>query len=138
MQRQLTVPVLDVVAAGADEVRAAWALSLVQMGELSAARQVLSLAPGDLATLGMLTDPTRRPPVPRSALSQEVRDTEPSEPVTLDHRNSRLAFGKHAGGAAVLENEGDSQRLAEVASALAMARVLRKSLKQSVWGVSQR
>ena len=51
---------------GSDEeaVRAARALSLVQMGELSAARQALegaSLAPGNLATLGMLTDPTRRP-----------------------------------------------------------------------------
>ena len=44
--------------------RASRALSLVFMGELSAARQALegaSVALGNLATLGMLTDPTRTP-----------------------------------------------------------------------------
>ena len=84
---QLTVPVSDVTAVQMRRPSATRALSLVQDGRLSAARQALegaSLAPGNLATLGMLTDPTRRPPVPRSALSQEVRDTEPAEPVALD------------------------------------------------------
>ena len=57
---------------GPDEesARASRALSLVHMGELSAARQALegaSVAPGNLATLGMLTDPTGRPPVPRGS-----------------------------------------------------------------------
>ena len=86
-----------------EAVRAARALSLVQMGELSAARQALegaSLAPGNLATLGMLTDPTRRPPVPRSALSQEVRDTEPAEPVTLDPLEFLTCLRKARRGAA--------------------------------------
>ena len=47
--------------------RAARALSLVQSGEISVGRQTLegaSFAPGNLATLGILTDPNRRPPVP--------------------------------------------------------------------------
>ena len=145
--RQHTVPVSDVVAAvqmrRPSEPRgpSLWCRweSLVQMGEVSAARQALegaSLAPGNLATLGMLTDPTRRPPVPRSALSQEVRDTEPAEPVALDPLEFLTCLRKARRGAAagpsgmtsdhlfpMLENEGDSQRLVEVASALAMARV---------------
>ena len=57
------------------------------MGELSAARQALegvSVAPGNLATLGMPTDPTRRPPVPRRVLSQEVQGAQPVVPSTLD------------------------------------------------------
>ena len=39
-------------------------------GELSSARQALEVAPfvsGNLATLGILTDPSRRPPIPRRA-----------------------------------------------------------------------
>ena len=64
-----------------DAVRASRALSLVQMGELSSARQALEgapLAPGNLATLGILTDPSSRPPIPRKALSEEVRVAEPA------------------------------------------------------------
>ena len=70
-----------------DAVRASRALSLVQMGELSSARQALEgapLAPGNLATLGILTDPSRRPPTPRRPLSEEVRVAEPAEPFVLD------------------------------------------------------
>ena len=109
----------------AEAVRAAGALSLVQIGEPSAARQALegaSLAPGNLATtLGMFTDPTRRPPVPRSALSQEVRDSEPAEPVILDPLEFLSCLREARRGAAagpsgmtsdhlfpMLENEGDS------------------------------
>ena len=47
-------------SADEEAVRAARALSLVRMGELSAGRQAFkgaSLAPGNLATLGILTDP---------------------------------------------------------------------------------
>ena len=46
-------------SADEEAIRATRALSLEQMGELSAAQQALegaSLAPGNLATLGMLTD----------------------------------------------------------------------------------
>ena len=121
------------------------------MGELSAARQALegaSFAPGNLATLGMLTDPTRRPPVPRSALSQEVRDTEPAEPVALDPLEFLTCLWKARRGAAagpsgmtsdhffpMLENEGDSQLLVEVASALGMARVPEEISLRSAPGV---
>ena len=51
--------------------RAARTLSLVQVAELSTARQALegtALAPGQLVTLHTLTDPQRRPLVPRSGI----------------------------------------------------------------------
>ena len=83
VQRQHTVPVSDVVAAARQALEGA------------------SLAPGNLATLGMLTDPTRRPPVPRSALSHEVRDTEPAEPVALDPLEFLTCLRKARRGAAV-------------------------------------
>ena len=56
------------------EKRANKGLSLVQIGELSAARVVegAEVAPGTLATLRELTNPERRPPRPRQELSQEV------------------------------------------------------------------
>ena len=64
-----------------DEVqRASRAMSLVQVGELCAARQALegaALAPGSLATLRILTDPERRPPVPREAVSDRVTRAAP-------------------------------------------------------------
>ena len=70
-----------------EAARAARALSLVQLGELSAGRLALegaSLAPGNLATLGVLTVSNRRPPVPRQELSQEIRRSEPLNPFELD------------------------------------------------------
>ena len=122
-----------------EAVRATRALSLVQMGELSAARQALegaSLAPGNLSTLGMLTDPTRNPLVARSSLSPEVLNAQPSEPFILDRVEFLTCLRKSRRGAAagpsgmtsdhlfpLLENEGDSERLAEVASLLAVGRV---------------
>ena len=63
------------------------ALSLVHMGELSAARQALEgapMAPGTLATLRALTDPERRPPIPREGLSREVAETQPVERFELN------------------------------------------------------
>ena len=73
---------------GPDEesTRASRALSLVHMGELSAARQAMegaSAAPGNLATLGVLTDPTGRPPVPggfsaRRCSMRSLRNLSPS------------------------------------------------------------
>ena len=122
-----------------ESARASRALSLVHMAELSADRQALegaSVAPGNLATLGMLTDPTRRPPVPRGVLSQEVQGAQPAEPFTLDPMEFLICLRKACRGAAagpsgmtsdhlfpVLENEGDSQRLVEVASLFAVGRV---------------
>ena len=63
------------------------ALRLVHVGELSAARQVLEsadVAPGTLATLRELTNPARRPPVPRQGLSKQLRHSEPRESFQLD------------------------------------------------------
>ena len=122
-----------------DAARASRALSLVQMGELSSARQALEgapLAPGNLATLAILTDPSRRPPVPRRALSEEVCVAEPAEPFVLDSLEFLVCLRKaRRGGAAgpsgmtsdhlfpVLESEGDSESLARVASMLAVGNV---------------
>ena len=62
------------------EKRAERARSLVHLGELSAARVALEgaqVAPGTLATLRELTNPERRPPVPRQRLSDEVMQSSP-------------------------------------------------------------
>ena len=71
--------------------RAARVLSLVRVGELSAARQALegaAFAPGTLATLAALTDLEKRSPFPRQELSQEVLRTEPAIQFKLDELNS--------------------------------------------------
>ena len=107
-----------------EATRAARAMSLVQVGELSAARQALegaALAPGNLATLRALTDPAKRPPFPREELSVEVAHVEPEEPFQLDAEEFLLYLRKARRGAAAgrsgmtsdhlfpaLENEGDS------------------------------
>ena len=117
-----------------EAARAARALSLVQMGELSAGRQALegaSLAPGNLATLGVLTDPERRPPFPRRALSQEIRRTAPRDPFVLDPVELLICLRKARRGAAagpsgmtsdhlfpVLENEADSELFVQVCAQL--------------------
>ena len=58
---------------------------LVQVGELSSARQALegaALAPGNQATLRQLTDATMRPPQPREPLPPEVLNHVP--PIAFD------------------------------------------------------
>ena len=68
------------------EQRARRAFHMVQLGEVSAGRQVLDgacLAPGDLKTLNALKDPTRRPPVPRDPLPDSVAQCEPQERFSL-------------------------------------------------------
>ena len=62
-----------------DEIakRADRAQSLVQMGELSAARQALegaAVAPGTEATRAALTDPAKRPPAPREPLPRHLAE----------------------------------------------------------------
>ena len=67
--------------------RAARALSLVQMGELSAAKQALEGAPvalGNMATLRALTDPEKRPALSREELSKAVAEAQPTEQFELD------------------------------------------------------
>ena len=107
---------------------AARAMSLVQVGELSAARQALegaALVPGNLATMRALKDPAKRPPFPREELSVEVARVELEEPFQLDVEEFLLCLRKARRGAApgpsgmtsdhlftVLENEGDSDLFA--------------------------
>ena len=62
------------------EERAAKALVMVQMGELSSAHQVLegaALAPGTPATLAALRDPTRRVDQPRDPIPPALMDLVP-------------------------------------------------------------
>ena len=42
------------------------------------------MAPRTLATLRALSDPERRPPVPREGLSREVQQAEPAEHLELE------------------------------------------------------
>ena len=122
-----------------EAMRAARAMSLVQVGELSAARQALegaALAPGNLATLRTLTDPARRPPLARERLSPELARTEPSEPFQLNIDQFLLSLRKARRGAApgpsgmtsdhlfpVLESEVDSGLFGQVGSLLAVGKV---------------
>ena len=73
---------------GRDDIksRVRRAETLVHLGELSAGRQALDgaeLAPGNLATLAQLTNPERRPPVPRDPLSGSATAV-PERPFELD------------------------------------------------------
>ena len=117
--------------------RAARAMSLTQMGELSAARQALegaAVAPDTMSTLRALTDPEKQ--LPRTPLSREVADAQPSEAFQLDSIEFLTCLRKARRGAVagpsgmtsdhlfpVLENEGDSNLLCRVASLLAVGQV---------------
>ena len=73
---------------GEDDIksRVRRAETLVHLGELSAGRQALDgaeVAPGNLATLGQLTNPERRPPVPRDPLSGSATAV-PERPFELE------------------------------------------------------
>ena len=99
-------------------MRAERAKTLVQLGELSAARVALEGAEREL------TNP-RRPPFPRHEVTREVADTRPAVSFTLDQDlfliSLRTSRRRAAGGpsgmtAPVLDNEADSALLAEVGS----------------------
>ena len=110
--------------------------NLVQLGELSAARQALegaNVAPGNLATLRALTNRDRRPPFARQELSQEILHSEPAEPFVLDGNAFLVCLRSARRGAAhgpsgvtadhlfpILEREVDSGMLVQVASRLAV------------------
>ena len=120
-----------------DEARAARALSLVHMGELSAARQALEgapVAPGTHATLRALADPERRPALPREPLHAEIANLQPAVPFQLDTDLFLVNLRKSRRGAApgpsgmhsdlhlfpLLERPRDTELLAPVASAMAV------------------
>ena len=122
-----------------DGKRAARALSLVYMGELSAARQALEsapVAPGTMATLRALTDPEKRPPVPRDDLSGVVAELQPAAKFELDSVEFLVCLRRARRGAAagpsgmtsdhlfpVLESEVASELLSQVASLLSVGQV---------------
>ena len=87
------------------ERRALRAETLIQMGELSSARQALEradLAKGDRHTLGLLTDVNRRPDRPRDPLPEELTACEPMAMFDLDEqlfsRNLRSSRRGAVGG----------------------------------------
>ena len=99
---------------GSDDVekRALRAEFLVQVGELSSARQALegaALAPGTQATLDAMSDATRRPPHLRTPLSPEVLEHVPRREFELDeptfNKNLRSARRGAAGGQSGLTTE---------------------------------
>ena len=68
------------------DIRAERAHRLIQLGELSAARQALEgdpPAPGNNATLQLLRDPERRPAAPRGPLAPELAGHQQTAPSIL-------------------------------------------------------
>ena len=114
---------------------AAAAVGKWSSGELSAGRQALegeSVAPGTLRTLRALTDPERRPEVPREPLLPEFSHHVPRARVVLDselcttnlRKSRRGAAGGPSGMTAehlkgLLESEDDSLLLVDLANSLA-------------------
>ena len=119
--------------------RASKAPSLVKLGELSAARVSLEgaeVAPGTLTTLRELTNPERRPPIPRQELSQEIARSDPAVPFDLDVDEFLIglpsARRRAAGGPSgmtsehpfpLLDSERDSSVLTRVATFMARGEV---------------
>ena len=117
------------------EQRAARALALVQMGELSAGRQALEgaeLAPGTQQTLESLRDPNRRPPRTVDALPVRIMEHEPAERFQLDEHKFATNLRKSRRGAAagpsgmttdhlrpVLDNPRDSHLFFQLGEQLA-------------------
>ena len=119
--------------------RAARALALVQMGELSAGRQALEgadLAPGTMETLRELRDPVRRPARIRQPLPPQVTDHMPDRPFELEEygfaqvlRSSRKGAAAGPSGMTVdhlrpvLENPRDTHLLFTLGEKLARAEI---------------
>ena len=108
--------------------RAQRARHLVQMGELSAARQALTAAPTAPAThstLEELRDPARRPPEPYQHLSPEVSNFQPDQPIQLPAPQPPEIQTRSTSDTLrlVLDDEEATQRLTAVAQSLARADV---------------
>ena len=122
------------------ESRAARAEALLQMGELSAARQALegaAVAPGDDATRSALQNPAKRPPVLRDPIPDDILNAMPTTPIVVDPegiaRNLRNARRGVAGGPSgmtsdhlrvLLESDHDTALFCRAAQDLARAHVL--------------
>ena len=121
------------------ERRAARAEMFVHLGELSSARQALegaSVAPGSNQTLGMLSDPAKRPPILRDPIPEEVTRHVPSSPFEMDeHRFLRNLPSARRGAAGapsgmtvehlriLLDNTRDSKMFFRVCENLAQGKV---------------
>ena len=94
------------------------------------------LAPGNEATWAALTDPTRRPPVPRTEVPPELLSHQPAQPVHLSARAAASALRSARRGGApglsgmraehlklLLQDVNAIELLAEAATQLAQARV---------------
>ena len=119
--------------------RVARAMARVQLGELSAARQALGgaeVAPGTLATLAELTNPERRPQVPRQPINEDIMRMVPGEQFQLDPDEFLIGLRKTRRGAAagpsgmtsdhlfpILESEADSDLLVQVGALLSIGNV---------------
>ena len=79
-------------------------MMLVQLGELSSARQALEgaeLAPGTQTTLNALKDPSKRPPVPRDPLPLDIGDFIPAREFEQEeHKFARNLRSSRRGAAA--------------------------------------
>ena len=113
--------------------------NLIQMGELSAARQALDgdpVAPGNDATLRALRDPQRRPQAPRGPLAPELTGFQPTSLVELEQdrllKNLRSARRGAAGGPSgmtadhvrpLLDSERDAESFCRMCEEFARAQV---------------
>ena len=114
-----------------DERRAARALSLVQMGELSAGRQALQgaeVVPGNDRTLEMLRDPRKRPPRTRvgDEVPAEILEHMPDVPFQLDEQKFLTNLRNSRRGAAAGPSGMTSDHLRPVFDTLQDARLLYK------------
>ena len=125
--------------------RAKRALQLTQWGELSSARQALEgalVALGNEETLSQLTDPSRRPAVPRTPIIREFVEHNPEDQVVMDGevllknlRNSRRGAVAGPSGLTgdhlrvILDSESDCVALCEFARVLVVGKVPREVMK---------
>ena len=89
IESRIHIPIVGRRRKNSNEQRAARADALIELGEVSSARQALEaaeIAPGNMDTFMKLTDPEKRPPALREAdpIPDEVRNFQPAEPIILD------------------------------------------------------
>ena len=123
------------------QCRAARALALVQMGELSASRQALEgaeLASGSEETLKELRNPPKRPPRARAPLPPQILERDPARPFGLvEHRFAQVLRSSRRGAAAgPLFMMGEQLARAEIPPDIASAiRLGRLTALQGAFGV---
>ena len=120
-------------------------MSHVKMGELSVAKEALEgapVAPDNMATLRVLTDPEMRPSLPREELSRAVAEAQPTEQFKLDIVEFLICLRRARRGAAagssgmtsdhlfsVVKSEMASELFTQVASLFAAGQVFHDILE---------